>query len=296
VGDRLRARLGRVGVWSGYLSSGEAGAARELAAEVEELGYGAIWYPEAFGKESLSLGALLLGWTQQIGVASGILNIWGRDATATANGAKTLEDAYPGRFVLGLGISHRHVVERRGHDYRRPVETMRAYLDGVDAALHMGHEPAEPPPRLLAALAPRMLELAAERAGGSITYFVTPEHTAFARERLGPDAFLAVEQTVVLDDDPARARETARPFVAFYTGAENYRRMLLRLGWTEEELDQGTDKLIDEIVVHGDETAVAARVRAHFEAGANHVAVQALPNDDPGRGQLQRLAPALVGL
>jgi probable F420-dependent oxidoreductase len=296
VRDRLLARLGRVGVWSFYLSSGDAGATRELAAEVEELGYGAIWYPEALGKESLSLGALLLAWTQRVGVASGILNIWGRDATATGNGAKTLEDAYPGRFVLGLGISHQHVVEARGHEYGRPVETMRAYLDGIDAARYIGHEPAETPPRLLAALAPRMLELAAGRAGGSITYFVTPEHTAFARELLGPDAFLAVEQAVVLEEDNARAREIARPFVAFYTGADNYRRMLLRMGWTEAELDQGTDRLIDAIVVHGDETAIAARVRAHFAAGADHVAVQALPNDDPQRGQLRRLAPALVDL
>jgi len=145
MSNRLRARLGRVGVWSFYLSSGPAADARKLAAEVEELGYSAIWYPEALGKESLSLGALLLAWTSRLGVASGILNVWGRDAVATANGARTLEDAYPGRFVLGLGISHSHVVQIRGHEYGRPVETMRTYLDGIDTAPYIGHEPAELP-------------------------------------------------------------------------------------------------------------------------------------------------------
>jgi probable F420-dependent oxidoreductase len=290
------ARLGRVGAWSGFPQSGSATAVRELAAEVEELGYGAIWYSEALAKESLSVGALLLAWTSRLGVASGILNIWGRDPIATANGAKTLEDAYPGRFVLGLGISHAHLVQTRGHDYgNRPVETMRAYLDGIDNAPYLGHEPAETPPRLLAALAPRMLALAAERAGGTITYLVPPEHTAVARERLGPGPFLAVEQAVVLESNAERAREIARPFVAFYTAADNYRRNLLRLGWTQADLDGNTDQLVDSLVVHGDDAAIAARVREHFDAGADHVCIQALPNTntDPQLEQLRRLAPAL---
>jgi probable F420-dependent oxidoreductase len=295
MSDEARARLGRVGVWSGFPQSGPATAVRELAAEVEELGYGALWYSEALAKESLSVGAFLLAWTSRIGVASGILNIWGRDPIATANGARTLEDAYPGRFVLGLGISHSHVVQARGHDYSsRPVETMRAYLDGIDAAPYMGHVPDEAVPRLLAALAPGMLALAAERAAGTITYLVPPEHTAVARERLGADAFVAVEQTVVLETDPARAREIARPFVAFYTAADNYRRNLLRLGWTDDDLTGNVDALVDSLVVHGDEAAIAARVRAHFDAGADHVCVQALPSTDPQLEQLRRLAPALL--
>jgi probable F420-dependent oxidoreductase len=289
-------RLGRIGAWSFFTANGPASAVRELAAEVEELGFGAIWYPEAFGKESLSLGALLLSWTKRIGVASGILNIWGRDATATASGARTLEDAHPGRFVLGLGVSHRHVVEMRGHEYRRPLETMREYLDGIDAATDLSLQPVESPPRLLAALAPRMLALAAERAGGSFTYLVPPEHTAAAREQLGSDAFLAVEQAIVLESDPAAAREISRPFVAFYTGAENYRNNLLRLGWTEDEIDSSSDKLVDALVVHGDEAAIATRVQAHFEAGADHVAVQVLPNTEPQVEALRRLAPALHAL
>jgi probable F420-dependent oxidoreductase len=291
-----RERLGRTGVWSFFTANGPASRVRELAAEIEELGFGAMWYPEAFGKESLSLGALLLSWTRTLGVASGILNIWGRDATATASGGRTLEDAYPGRYVLGLGVSHRHVVEMRGHEYRRPLEAMRAYLDGIDAAPDLALQPVEPPPRLLAALAPKMLELAATRASGTLTYLVPPEHTATARERMGADACLAVEQAVVLHADPVAAREIARPFVAFYTGAENYRNNLLRLGFAEEDIDANSDALVDALVVHGDEDAVAARVRAHFEAGADHVAVQLLPNTDPQLDALRRLAPVINAL
>jgi probable F420-dependent oxidoreductase len=290
------ARLGRVGVWSFFPQSGPAPDVREFAAEVEELGYGAIWYPEALGKESFAVGAFLLAWTTRIGVASGILNIWGRDPMATANGARTLEDAYPGRFVLGLGISHAHVVQARGHEYGRPVETMIAYLDGLDDAPYLGHTPVETPPRLLAALAPRMLGLAATRSAGSITYLVPPEHTVVARESLGHNGFLAVEQAVVLEDDPVRAREIARPFIAFYTGADNYRRNLLRLGWTETEIDNGDDRLLDALVVHGSDEAIAARVQEHFDAGADHVCIQALPNTDTQIAQLRRLAPALRGL
>lgn len=294
--DRLRARLGRVGVWSAFPQNGAAAAVRELSAEIEELGYGAIWYPEAVGKESLSVGALLLAWTTRLGVATGILNIWGRDPTATANGARTLEDAYPGRFALGLGISHAHVAQARGHEYRRPVETMRAYLDGIDAAPYLGPEPEETPPRLLAALAPRMLALAAERSAGSITYFVPPEHTVAARRSLGPDGFLAVEQAVVREEDAARARELARPYVAFYSGADNYRRNLLRLGWTEAEIVNGGDELIDALVAHGSDEAIASRVRAQFDAGADHVCIQALPSTDPQLEQLRQLAPVLRDL
>jgi len=289
----LQERLGRLGVWTFYASNGPAARVRELAAEIEGLGFGALWYPEAIAKESLSMGALLLSWTERIGVASGILNIWARDAVATANGARTLEDAFPGRFVLGLGVSHRHAVNARGHTYNHPFDAMRAYLDGMDAAPYAGQDAAAPPPRVLAALAPRMLELAGQRAGGTLTYLVPPEHTAVARERMGPDAFLAVEQAVVLETDAGAAREVARPFVAFYTAAENYRNNLLRLGWPEDEIDGNADRLLDALVVHGDEAAVAARVKAHFDAGADHVAIQVLPNAEPQLEALRRLAPAL---
>jgi probable F420-dependent oxidoreductase len=292
----LEKRLGRIGVWTFYASNGSAERVRDLSAEIEDLGFGALWYPEAIAKESLSTGALLLSWTERIGIASGILNIWVRDPVATANGARTLEDAHPGRFVLGLGVSHRHAVNARGHDYDRPLAAMRAYLDGMDAAPYVGPDGAEPPPRVLAALAPKMLELAAHRAGGTLTYLVPPEHTVVARAAMGPDAFLAVEQAVVLETDATAAREVSRPFVSFYTAAENYRNNLLRLGWPEAEIDTTSDGLLDALVVHGDEAAIAARVQAHFEAGADHVAVQVLPNSEPQIEALRRLAPALRAL
>jgi probable F420-dependent oxidoreductase len=294
--ERLHARLGRIGLWTFLFGSGPAAAARETAVEAEELGYEALWYPEALGREGIALGALLLGWTTRAGVASGILNIWGRDPVAAVNGARTLDEAYPGRFVLGLGVSHQHVVTARGHRYERPLSTMRAYLDGMDEAPYMGPDVDDTPPRLLAALAPRMLELAAERAAGSLTYFVPPEHTAVARESLGADRFLAVEQAVVLETDATRAREIARDFAARYLAAENYRRNLVRLGFSESELDDPSDRLIDAIVVHGDEVAIAGRVQEHFAAGADHVAIQPLPNTQPQLDVLRRLAPALTSL
>ena len=291
--ERVHERLGRIGLWTFFFGSGPAAAARELAVEAEELGYEALWYPEALGREGLVLGSLLLGWTERVGVASGILNIWGRDAVAAANGARTLEEAHPGRFVLGLGVSHQHVVTARGHRYERPFSEMQRYLDALDEAPYLGPEIDETPPRLLAALAPRMLGLAAERAAGSLTYFMPPEHTAVARERMGADALLAVEQAVVLGEDATRARDVAREFAGRYLAAENYRRSLLRLGFTEADLDDGTDRVLDAVIVCGDEETIAARIREHFDAGADHVAVQPLPNTEPQLETLRRLAPAL---
>jgi len=297
VTEALRTRLGRVGVWTNVPAIAEPAVAREVAAEIEELGYGALWYPEAVWKESFSVAALVLSWTNRLVVASGITNIYARDATSAASGSKTLADAYPGRFVLGLGCSHEPLVQMRGHVYGRPVSTMRAYLDAMDSAPYMAHEPAEPAPRLLAALGPRMLDLAAERTAGAHPYFVPVEHTAFARERLGPEPFLAVEQSVILDNDETRAREVARPFAAFYVEADNYRRNLLRLGWAEAELaDGGSDRLLEAVVAYGDEAAIRDRVRAHLEAGADHVCIQVLPNTDAQLGQLRALAPALLDL
>jgi probable F420-dependent oxidoreductase len=164
----------------------------------------------------------------------------------------------------------------------------------MDAAPYRGHEPEEAPPRLLAALHPRMLALARERTAGTITYLVPPEHTALARDRLGPEGFVAVEQAFVLDGNGAR--DAARPFVDFYVKADDYRRNLLRLGFAAAELDSLDDRLVDALVVHGDEAAVAASVGEHVAAGADHVCVQALPNDDPQLERLRGVAPALVGL
>jgi len=289
--------VGRVGVWSNAPSLAAAAVFRGQLAEIEELGFRAVWYPEGAGKESFSTAALLLAWSERLVVAPGIANVYARDAMAAANGSRALADAYPGRFLLGLGVSHAPSIAARGQDYGRPLATMRAYLDAMDAAVYRGHEPAEPAPLILAALGPRMLELAAERTIGAHPYFVPVEHTAFARERLGPGKQLMVEQAVVLETDPTRAREIAREYTGYYGSLDNYRRNLMRLGWEEAEIDDGgSDRLVDALVAWGDVEAVRARVAAHLEAGADHVCIQPLPAGDFRLDQLRELAPALLDL
>jgi probable F420-dependent oxidoreductase len=285
--------LGRVGVWLGPLSLRAAEETRELAPELEELGYTAIWFGEGVGtKECLTQAATLLAWTERAVVATGIANIYARDPMAMANGARTLADAYPGRFLLGIGVSHAPSVAARGHDYARPLATMRAYLDAMDAASFRGVEPAEPAALVLAALGPRMLELAAGRTRGAHPYFTPPEHTAMAREVMSEGPLLAPEQAFVLETDPGAARAKAREHTAYYLGLDNYRRNLLRLGFTEDDLDGGgSNRLVDAVVAWGDVEAVRDRVAAHLEAGADHVCVQAVGAEP--LGELRRAAPAL---
>src|SRR5581483_11343514 len=219
--------LSRIGVWLGPLSSRSAAETRELAPELEELGYGAIWFAEGVGtKECFTQAATLLSWTQQAVVATGIANIYARDPMAMANGARTLADAYPGRFLLGIGVSHAPSVASRGHEYAKPLATMRGYLDAMDDAAFRAAEPAEPPPRVLAALGPKMLELAAARTRGAHPYFTPPEHTARAREVMGAGPWLAPEQAFVLDTDPGSARAKARDHMGYYLALDNYRRNL----------------------------------------------------------------------
>jgi probable F420-dependent oxidoreductase len=287
--------LPRVGVWLGVLASLGAAEVRSALAELEGLGYGCFWFAEGGGsKEAMSHASLLLAWTERAVVAPGIANIYARDPLAAANGARALAEAYPGRFVLGLGVSHAPSVAARGHVYGSPIETMRAYLDGMDAAPYAPPSP-DPPPRILAALGPRMLRLAAERSDGAHPYFVPVAHTAFARELLGAGPILAPEQGFVLETDADCARAAARRHTARYLSLDNYRRNLLRLGYDEDELEgEGNDRVVDDVVAWGDVDAVAARVAAHFEAGADHVCVQAL-GDDP-LDELRRLAPAIMRL
>jgi len=297
----VRDRLGPVGVWSGALNMLAAPQARAAVAEIEELGYGGIWFPEPVGgKEALTHAALLLSWSERITVAAAIANIWARDAIAMANAGRALTDAYPDRFLLGLGSSNEVSVPARGHQFGRPLTRMREYLDAVDAAPYLGPEPA-PVRRFLAALGPKMLELAAERSIGAHPYFVPLEHTAFARERLGPEPLLVVAQPFVLMDDARGGRAAVRPHTAahmsFYLARNAYRRNLERFGWTEADFEgAGSDGLHDAIVAWGDRDAIAARVRAHLDAGADHVCLQPLGADasDPGLGALRHLAPTLM--
>jgi probable F420-dependent oxidoreductase len=257
-----------------------------------------VWIPESLGsKEVFAHAGMLLSASERAIVAPGIASIYARDPMAMANGAKALAEAYPGRFVLGIGVSHAPSVAMRGGSYGKPVETMRDYLDGMDAAQYAGPEPAEPVPLVLAALGPRMLELAAERADGAHPYFVPVEHTPVARQAIGPETCLAVEQTAVLSTDPDEARRIGRAFARHYLALPNYANNLRRLGWSDGDIaNDGSDKLIDAVVAWGDVDAIAARVRAHLDAGADHVCVQlrAESSADPALAGYAELTSALL--
>ena len=273
--------LGRVGLWTFQLDLQPASAARETAAELEALGYSTIWLPEAVGREPFVNSAMLLGATERMVIATGIVGIWGRDAMTMAAGQLSLNEAFGDRFLLGLGVSHQPMVDFvRGHQYDKPLTKMRDYLDAMDRAIYMAPRPAEEPRRVLAALGPKMLELAAAKALGAHPYFVPVEHTAFAREVLGDGPMLCPEQAVVLDTDPERARAAARLHMATYLTLPNYTNNLRRLGWGDDDLgDGGSDALVDAIVAWGDEAAIVSRVQAHLDAGADHVCVQVLGSD-----------------
>jgi probable F420-dependent oxidoreductase len=304
--DRLSAsewaqRLGRVGVWTGQLDFSPADVVREAAREVESLGYRAMWTGEAVGREVMSAAQLVLASTDSLVVATGIANIWARDAFATAAAQLALGEAYPDRFVLGIGASHKLLLDVRGGGYQKPLAHMRSYLDGMDSGYdgYRAVQPTHRPPRLLAALGPKMLELSRDRADGAHTYFVPPEHTARAREILGPDRLLVPEQVCVLSDDAEAAREIARRHTASYLRLPNYTTNLERFGFSAADFaDGGNDRLVDTICAWGGVEAVAARVTAHLDAGADHVAVQVLVDDRRGlpRKEWAELAPALLAL
>jgi probable F420-dependent oxidoreductase len=290
--------LGSVGIWTGQLEIQPAARAREVAAELDELGYGALWVPEAVGREVLTHAAVLLDATERIVVASGVANIFNRTPFAAASGQRLLADDSSGRFLLGLGVSHGPMVEGMlGQTWDKPLARMRDYLKGMDDAFVVSPAPAEVPPRVLAALGPRMLQLAAADAWGALTYFVPVEHTPVAREHLGTGPRLLVEQAVVLSTDADEARAAARKHMAMYLTLPNYVNNLRRLGWGDDDFaDGGSDALVDALVVWGDETAVVERVAAHHEAGADHVCLQVLEGDVTALplDQWRVLAPALL--
>jgi probable F420-dependent oxidoreductase len=298
AGRALAERLGRVGLWTRQLDIQPAERVRATVAELEELGWGALWSWEVFGREALTNAGLLLAATRRMVVGTGIATIWARDPVAMAAAQRTLAEAYPGRFVLGIGVSHAPIVDARGHRYQRPLERMRAYLDAMDAAPWQGPPLAEEPARVLAALGPRMLELAAGRAAGALLYNSAPEATAAARSVLGPGPLLAVEQAVVLEDDRAEARRIGREYIAFYLTLPNYVRAWERAGFgPEERAEGGSDRLVDAMVAWGGPEAVAERVRAQLDAGADHVCLQVLESDPNGLpvAGWRALAPALLG-
>jgi len=250
-----------------------------LARETEALGYDTLWYPEAMAYEAMAMGGYLLGRTTKLKLATGIANIYVRDPSAAMQGHNTLNNLYDGRFILGLGVSHIPIVEgARGHNYGKPVATMRAYLAAMAAAPVQIQADRQV---VLAALGPNMLALSAELADGALPYNVTPEHTARARDILGPGKALCVEQKICLSEDPAQARSVAAAQLKMYLGLPNYRNCWLGLGFTTDDLDgNGSDRFLDAMVVWGTEAAIRARLQAHFDAGADHVAIQ--PFDPAG--------------
>jgi probable F420-dependent oxidoreductase len=295
-GRELAASIGRVGLWTGQLDFHPFSRVREVVARLEELDYGALWFIEAVGRESLTQAALLLGVTNRMVIGTGITSIWGRDAMAMAAAHRTLTDAYGDRFVLGLGVSHPPLVEKlRGHRYQRPLDYMRRYLDAMDSApIQAPLAPEVQPVRVLAALGPRMMELAAERTAGALTYLVTPEHTEQARSGLGPGPLLAVEQAVVVTSDRAEARRIGRAYLKVYLSFPAYLANWERLGFTSDDFTGGgSDRLVDAMVLAGDAGSTAEQLRAHYDAGADHVCIQVLDSEPTGLPQAawEELAP-----
>jgi probable F420-dependent oxidoreductase len=292
--EKLRAS---VGLWTSTLDSLPLAQSSEVVQEIEALNFRALWFPEAWGREALTNASLLLSSTSSLVIASGIASIWGRDAVSAANGAKTLSAGYGDRFVLGLGVSHQPLVERlRGHEYATPLRSMKEYLLAMDAAPMFADEGSTRFARVLAALGPRMLELSGELADGAHTYLVTPEHTRDARTIL-PDAFIGVEQAVVLDGDREEFLRRAHAHLEIYTGLDNYKNSWRRLGFADEDFVRGgSDRLCDAMVVHGDESVVLARVNEHRQAGADHVCLQVLGADAsaPPLDEWRRLAKVLT--
>jgi probable F420-dependent oxidoreductase len=292
-------QLGPLGVWT-WLDTLDARAAAELTQRVEALGYAALWLPEAVGRDPFALVGFLAARTSRLVFATGIANLYARDPMAMRAAQRSLAELSDGRFVLGLGVSHAHLVTGvRGHAYGRPVATMRAYLEAMEKAPYVGPAPPEEPPIVLAALRPRMLELARERARGAHPYFVPPEHTARAREILGPGAWLCPEQKILLETDASKARALSRAAMRMYLGLPNYQNNLRWLGFGDADFaGGGSDRLVDAIVAWGDETAIRRRIQAHRDAGADHVCIQPLrPDGAPGPHleAIELLAPVQGG-
>jgi len=259
--------LGRVGVWTMELRFGDPGLAREAAVQIEEMGYGAAWIPGGIGGDVLGDIDPLMSATTSLSFATGILNIYRQDAPYVLDWWNASDAARRERMMFGIGASHRALV---GDDYRKPLQAISEYLDELDA----GGVPAAR--RCLAAQRPKMLALAAERSAGAHPFIVTPEHSAKAREIMGPAALLAPEQGVVLETDPEAARGLIRAVLGQYTALPNYTRNWLELGFTQDDIEHMSDRLVDAFYAWGTPEQVSARIQEHLDAGADHVAVQVL--------------------
>jgi probable F420-dependent oxidoreductase len=293
--------LPKVALWTSTFDRVPMSQAQDALAELETAGYRMLWIPEGTGREPFVSAALLLSATQEMTLATGIASIYARDAFTTSAAAKTLAERFPNRILVGLGVSHSHLVAGlRGHEYLPPLQAMQAYLDTIDSATTFDAlAPEGPIPYVLAALGPRMTKLAGDRTLGAHSYLATVEHTSKARSVLGSKPLLIPEQTVVLDADPSSARDIARGFLGDYLSRPNYRKNFLSMGFSEDDLvDGGSNRLVDSLVAHGDEDSIHRRILEHLDAGADQVAVQIIISDDT-RLPLQEwrvLGPALDDL
>lgn len=275
--------LGKLGIWSAVdLLNAADGAA--LAQRVEKWGYSALWIAEGVGRDAFVSSGWLLANTRKLIIGTGIATIYARDALTAVCAQYALAEQSGGRFLLGLGVSHGMIVEgMRGQTYEKPIPKMKAYLERMANSKYMAPPPPEKPKTVIAALGPKMLELASRLADGAHPYNVTPEHTARARKILGPGKLLCPEQMVLLEKDASTARPVARRMLAIYLGLPNYRNNFLRMGFTEKDMDNGgSDRLIDAIVAWGDEKAIRARIQQHWDAGADHVCIQSLSKGATG--------------
>jgi probable F420-dependent oxidoreductase len=272
--------FGRIGVWT-WLDGMPASQAAEFTQKIADLGYGTLWLPEAVGRDPLVLIAYLSAKTSKINFCTGIANIYARDAMSMRAIRETLGELAPGRVAIGMGVSHGHLVAGvRGHEYKKPVATMSAYIDAMEKAIYMAVKAEQPAPLVIAALRPKMLELAATKTSGAHPYFVPPEHTARAREILGKRALLLPEVKLMLETDAGKARAAARAAMAMYIRLPNYQNNLRWLGYTDADFENnGSDRLVDAIVGWGDEKAIAKRLQEHYDAGADHVCIQPLRSD-----------------
>jgi len=297
-----RESLGKLVLWTFQLDMQPMKAAQKAIAKIEELGFGAVWVPEAVGREPFASTSLLLSATDKIVLATGIASLHARSAMTMQAGWKTVTEAFPDRFLLGIGVSHQPAVEGfHGASYGKPYSNMVAYLDAMDRSMYFGAQPTTPPARCLAALGPKMLKLSAERTLGAHPYFVPVEHTPIARAALGPDALLAPEQAVVFSTDANEARAVARGFMSTYLGLPNYTNNLKRLGWTDEDISGAngpSDALVDAIVAWGTLDDIHARIKAHLDGGADHVCVQVLSSNPAAvtMNEFEQLASLLPAL
>src|SRR6516164_6299028 len=288
--------IGKIGIWF-FLDAMSAPQTAEFVRTAEKLGYGAMWIPEAVGRDPFAHIGYLAANTEKIVFATGIANIYARDPISMSAASKTVAEASGGRFLLGIGVSHRPLVTNlRGHSYDKPYSYMKEYLPKMKSALYRAPAPKEEVPVLLAALHPKMLQLAASQANGTHTYFVPPEHTAKVRGAIGKDTLICAAQAIILETDPTKARRAAREYMKTYVPRlPNYTNNLKNLGWADKEFENGcSDRLVDAIVAWGTETQVRNRIDAQLKAGANHVCILPLRCDDaqlPDERALEALAP-----